>query len=79
MTQNEHVYAFCCRPEVACEVISGQNVKTIDGYAALNFEVAGFSSFRDIPKNHFVTAEADIDDSIKRKRIRLSLKNSNIV
>ena len=28
-------------------------------------------------KNHFVTAEAaaDIDDSIKRKRIRVSLKN----
>ena len=44
----------------------------------LNFEVASFSGFRDIPTNHFVTAaeaaaEADIDDSIKRKRIRVSL------
>ena len=33
------------------------------------------------PKNHFVTAEAataeaDIDDSIKRKRVRVSLKKS---
>ena len=25
---------------------------------------------QDIPKNHFVMAEADIDDRIKRKRIR---------
>ena len=44
----------------------------------LNFEVASFSSFRDIPQNHLVTATdaaaADIDDSIKRKRIRVSLK-----
>ena len=42
----------------------------------LNFEVASCSSFRVIKKNHFVTTEAaaDIDDSIKRKRIRVSLK-----
>ena len=39
-----------------------------------------YNSFRDIKKNHFVTAEAaavveaDIDDNIKRKRIRVSLK-----
>ena len=44
----------------------------------LNFEVASISSFRDIPTNHFVIAEAaapDIDDSIKRKSIRVSLSN----
>ena len=76
MTKNEHVYAICCRLEVAGDVLSGENVKTIEGFAVLNFEVAGFSSFRDIPKNHFVTAaEAHIDDSIKRKRIRVSLNN----
>ena len=42
----------------------------------LNFEVTSFCSFLDIKKNHFVTAEAaaDLDDSIKRKRIRVSLK-----
>ena len=47
------------------------------GYVVVNFEVASSSSFRNIPKNHFVTAaaEADIDDSIKRKRIRVSIKN----
>ena len=42
----------------------------------LNFEVSEFSSFRDIKKNHFVAAAeaaADIDDSITRKRIRVSL------
>ena len=41
--------------------------------------VASFSSFRNI-KNHYLTAAeatADIDDSIKRKRIRASLDYSN--
>ena len=47
MTQNEHVYAICCRPGVAGDVISSINVKTIECYAVLNFEVASFSSFRD--------------------------------
>ena len=74
MTQNEYVYALCCRPEVAGDVISGDSVKTVQDYVVLNFEVASLSSFRDIHKNHFVTAaKADIDDIIKRKRIRVSL------
>ena len=79
MTQNELVYAICCRPEVAGDVIPGENVKTIEGYAVLNFEVASFSSFRDI-KNHFVTAateaeaKLDIDESI-----RVSLNNNNVL
>ena len=47
MTQNEHVYASCCRPEVAGDVISGENVNTIERYALLNFEAASFSSFRE--------------------------------
>ena len=49
MTQNQYVYAICCRPEVAGDHISGENVKTIEGYAMLNFEVGSSSSFRDIP------------------------------
>ena len=74
MTQNKHVYAICCRLQVAGDVASGENVKTIEGYALLNFEDASFSSFRDIPKIIFGTAEAaDIDDSVKRKRIHVSL------
>ena len=70
MTQNLHG----CRSEVYYDVISGRNV---NGYIAVNFEVASSNSFLDLPKNHFVTAEAaaDIDDSTKRKRIRVSLKN----
>ena len=82
MTQNEHVHVICCRPEVAGDVISGESVKTVEGYAVWNFEVASFSSFRDIKKtDHFVTAaaQADIDDSIKRKRIRVSLKNAELI
>ena len=43
MTPNEHVYAICCRPEVAGDSISSENVKTIEGYAVLNFEVAAFA------------------------------------
>ena len=51
MTQNEHVYAICCRPEVTGDVIfSSANVKTLNGYAVLNFEVASLSSSRDIKK-----------------------------
>ena len=46
-------------------------------YVVLNFEVASCSNFRDIQTNHIVTmAAVDIDDRIKRKRIRLSLKNT---
>ena len=38
---------FCFRhgPEVVTVVISGQNIKTIEGYPVVNFEVAGFSNF----------------------------------
>ena len=68
---------MCCRPEVDCDVIFGRNEKTIVGYVVANFEVAISYSFRDIKKNHLVTAEAaaDIDDNIKRKRIRVSLNS----
>ena len=50
MTQNEHVYAIYCRPDVAGDVISGENVRTTEGYVVLNFEAASFGSFRDIPQ-----------------------------
>ena len=50
MTKNEHVYAICYRLEVAGDVISGENFRTVEGYALLYFEVANFSSFRDIQK-----------------------------
>ena len=56
MAQIEQVYAICCRPEVAGDVISSNIIKTIAGYAVLNFEVASSSSFQDILKIHFLTA-----------------------
>ena len=46
MTQNKHAYAICCRPEVAGDAISGEDVRIIDGYALLIFEVPSISSFR---------------------------------
>ena len=46
MTQNEYVYAICCRPEGAGDVISSESVQTVEGHAVLNFEVASFISFR---------------------------------
>ena len=64
MTQSEHVYGICCRLEIGGDVISGEDVKTIEAYAVLNFKVASSNSFQDIKKN-FVTVEADIDDNIK--------------
>ena len=77
MIQNEHVYAICCRPEVAGDVISGENVTTIGGYAVLNFEIASFNSFRDIQKIIISCRRRrrrrHIDDSMKRKRNRVSL------
>ena len=57
MTQNEHVYAICCRPEVDDEVISGHSVKIVEGYTVVNFEVASSSSLRDFPKRLVCDAE----------------------
>ena len=34
--------------EVAGDVISGENVRTMEGYVGLNFEVSEFSTVRDI-------------------------------
>ena len=47
MTPNEYVYAIYFRPEVAGDVISGANVKTVKGYGLLNFEIAILRSFRE--------------------------------
>ena len=66
------------RPEGRGAVVSGKNVKAIEGYAVLNLEVASFNSFRDIQENHFAAeALTDNDDSIKRRSIRVSLKNAS--
>ena len=55
MIQNEQVSAICCR----MDVISGQNVKIIEGYVVTNFEVASFSSFLDFSKRSFCDGEVN--------------------
>ena len=47
MAQNEHVNSICCQREVAGDIISGENVKTIEGNALLNFDAASTSRFRE--------------------------------
>ena len=42
---------ICCRPEVDDDVISGPNVKTIESYRVLNFEIVSSSSFQDIKQD----------------------------
>ena len=54
MTQIEHVYAIFCRPDVAGDVISSGNVKTIESYVVLDFEAASISSFRANKNQPFV-------------------------
>ena len=54
MRQNEDVYVICCRPEVAGDVISRGDVKTIEGYTVLNFEIASIKSFRENHNQPFV-------------------------
>ena len=49
MTQNENVYVICCLPEEGGDVASGGNVKTMEGYVTVNFEVASSSTFGDRP------------------------------
>ena len=75
MSQNRHVCTICCRLEVDSDAISDRNVETIMGYVVVSFEVANSNSFRDIPPKSFQMAEADINGSIWRKRIRVSLSD----
>ena len=44
---------ICCRPEGDDDLISGRNVKTIEGYVLLNFEIASSGSFIYFPKRSF--------------------------
>ena len=74
MTHSLHICTICCQLDIVYDVISGRNVKTIEGCLVVNAKVTSSNNFRDIKINHFMTAaEADIDDSIKRKHIRVSL------
>ena len=54
MTKNEFVYAISCRPDVADDVLSGGNEKTVKCYVVLNFEAASISGFRANQNQPFV-------------------------
>ena len=43
-----------CRSEVAGDVISGRNIKTVERYVVLHFEAASFSRFRANQNQPFV-------------------------
>ena len=72
MTQNEHVYAICYRLEVV-DAISCENVKTVDGYAVLNVEVASFSSFQ-VRYSQKSFRDGGGGGAGRRRRIRVSAK-----
>ena len=47
MAKNEHIYAIFCREEVDGDVVSGENVTTVEGYGVFNFEAASISIVSD--------------------------------
>ena len=61
MTQNEHVYAICCQLLVDDDVIFRWNIKTVEGYVAVNFEATSFSSLMTFPKRSFCDSEVGRD------------------
>ena len=57
LMHHKRAYAIFCRPEVAGDVISSANAKTMKGYAAVSFKAASISSFRKkIKTSHFRNA-----------------------
>ena len=58
MTQNEHIYAICCRPEVDDNVIFGRNVKTIEGYIVVNFKLLAPAVSEIFQNDCFVTVKS---------------------
>ena len=53
MAQNLRVSTICFRSEVVYDVISSRNVKTINVFLMVNFEVPSSNSFQDIQKQSF--------------------------
>ena len=56
MSQNEQVYAIYCRLEVVCDVISGENVKTNEGYALLKVKLVALAVSVKIKISHLRNA-----------------------
>ena len=72
MTDNEHVYAICFQPVVAGDVIFGENIKTIEGYALLNSEAAIFSSFRENQNRYAIWPTGELNIYIKPPVVYIS-------
>ena len=75
MTQNEHVYAICCRLEVPGDVISDKMYRLSRAMlCSLSKLLSLLGLVSEIfQKKILFAAETDIDDSIEGKRIRVSL------
>ena len=57
MIKYGHAYLICCRPEVAGGSILGCDVKAVEGYVMIHFDVAGCSIFQDNGEKIFPDAE----------------------
>ena len=57
VTQNLHVFAICCRPEIDNDVISGVAVDNVGMDVPIKFGDSGSNRFRDIRGADFVTYE----------------------
>ena len=55
MTQNLHIFAICCRPEIDNGVISIQTVHNVGVDAPIEFGDSMSNCFPDIPGADFVT------------------------
>ena len=57
MTQNLHVCAICCRPEIDNDVISGLAVDNVGVHVPIKFGDSRSTGFRDIRGADFVSNE----------------------
>ena len=81
-TEDEYVCAICCRPEVAGDVISGENLQTTECYRVKNFEAASICSFQESQNKpcavgqlepHFEVKEQKLSNRSQKRRKWLNL------
>ena len=75
MTEHPLLIITICSPTKATgDVISGADMKTIQGYILVNFEVASLSSFRE---NNVMVLEVKDSSSLKRLAFHLIMCSTN--
>ena len=85
MTQNVHVFAICCRPEIDNDVLSGVDVDNVGVDVHIKFGDPRSNRFQDIRGANFVTYERTNERTNERKlaysnrakRNRVSPKNAD--